>query len=161
MATLTTTGRAGLAASVAARQIFLGLGAGNVAWDSEGTPPETIESSVLATPLGYRKAAQVSFVTPDEQGGIVLPSGRYDLSATQTNHLYLRFTLDFENISSSTIRETAVFLDTEVDEQLPSGQLFFEALEITDPGTLYLIEHVPAIIRTPATRETFEFVLTF
>jgi hypothetical protein len=161
MATLTTSGRAGLAASVAARNIFLGLGGGSASWDSEGTPPETVESAVLAAPLGYRKAAQVSFVTPDEQGGIVLPSGRYELSATQTNHLYLRFTLDFEDISSSTIRETAVFLDVEVDEQLPPGQVFYEAVEVTDPGTLYLIEHVPAIIRTPATRETFEFVLTF
>lgn len=161
MATLTTTGRAGLAASVAAREIYLGLGSGSVSWDANGTPPESIESAALAAALGYRQAAQVSFVVPDAQGGIVLPSGRYEISATQTNHLYLRFTLDFEDISSGTIRETAVFLDTEVAAGLPAGQLFFEAEDVTDPGTLYLIEHVPAIIRTPATRETFEFVLTF
>lgn len=161
MATLTTSGRAGLAASVAAREIYLGLGAGSASWDADGTPAETISSASLLAPLGYRKAAQVSFVTPDAQGSISLPSGRYNVSATQTNHLYLRFTLDFEDISSSTIRETAVMLDTEVNSGLPAGQMFYTAAQIADQGTLYLIEHVPAIIRTPATRETFEFVLTF
>lgn len=161
MATLVTSGRAGLAASVASREIFLGVGAGNASWDSSGTPPENITSSALLSPIGYRKAAQVSFVTPAPQGAISLPSGRYDVSATQTNYLYLRFTLDFENASTATIRETGILLDTQSNEGLPIGQMFFDAVEIEDPGTLYLLEHVPAIIRTPATRETFEFVLTF
>ncbi len=161
MATLVTTGRAGLAASVAARNIFLGVGAGNASWDANGTPAESISSSALLAPVGYRKAAQVSFVSPAAEGAISLPSGRYDVSVTQTNYLYLRFTLDFENVSTSTIRETGIFLDTQTQAGLPVGQMFFSAAQITSPGTLYLLEHVAAIIRTPATRETFEFVLTF
>jgi hypothetical protein len=161
MATLVTTGRAGLAASVAAREIYLGIGTGDASWDANGTPPEDITSAALAAPIGFRKAAQVSFVTPAAEGAISLPSGRYDVSETQTNFLYLRFTLDFENANTATIRETGILLDTVVDGQLPPGQMFFEAAEVTAPGTLYLLEHVPAIIRTPATRETFEFVLTF
>ena len=161
MATLVTSGRAGLAASVAAREIFLGVGGGDSAWDANGTPPEDITSAALAAPIGFRKAAQVSFVAPAAEGAISLPSGRYDVSETQTNFLYLRFTLDFENASTATIRETGILLDTVVDEELPPGQMFFDAAEVVDPGTLYLLEHVPAIIRTPATRETFEFVLTF
>lgn len=161
MATLVTTGRAGLAASVAAREIYLGVGAGDSDWDAEGTPAENITSSALMAPIGYRKAAQVSFVTPAAEGAISLPSGRYDVSATQTNYLYLRFTLDFENASTATIRETGIFLDTVTVDGLPSGQMFFDDSEIDEAGTLYLLEHVAAIIRTPATRETFEFVLTF
>lgn len=161
MATLVTTGRAGLAASVAARNIFLGVGAGSSSWDANGTPAENITSSALMAPIGYRKAAQVSFVTPAAEGSISLPSGRYDVSATQTNYLYLRFTLDFENASTATIRETGILLDTVVNPALPAGQMFFSTSEVSDPGTLYLLEHVAAIIRTPATRETFEFVLTF
>jgi hypothetical protein len=161
MATLVTTGRAGLAASVAARNIFLGVGAGDSDWDADGTPAESIGTSALMTPVGFRKAAQVSFVLPNAQGGIVLPSGRYEVSQSQTNYLYLRFTLDFENASTATIRETGILLDTVVNPALPPGQMFFSASEVTNPGTLYLLEHVPAIIRTPATRETFEFVLTF
>lgn len=161
MATLTTDGRAGLAAAVKARQIFLGLGAGNASWDDDGTPPESIGSSALASAVGYRKTTQANFVLPAAQGAIVLPNGRYDISEEQTNYLYLRFTLDFVDASTSTIRETGIFLDTVTNSGLPVGQMFFAPNEIADPGTLYLIEHVPAIIRTPATRETFEFVLTF
>ena len=161
MATLVTTGRAGLAASVAARDIFLGVGAGDSAWDSSGTPPEAISSASLMSPVGYRKAAQVSFVTPDAAGSISLPSGRYEMVGEQTNYLYLRFTLDFEDVSTATIRETGIFLDLVTDPALPAGQMFFLPSEVTDQGTLYLLEHVAAIIRTPATRETFEFVLTF
>ena len=162
MATLVTTGRAGLAASVAARDIYLGIGAGATSWDANGVPPEDITSTGLLDPIGYRKSAQVDFVLPAANGAISLPSGRYDVSPTQTNYLYLRFTLDFTDASTSTIRETGIFLDTQTNTGLPAGQMFFDAqTEVTADGTLYLLEHVASIIRTPATRETFEFVLTF
>lgn len=162
MATLVTTGRAGLAASVAARNIFLGIGAGQTAWDANGVDPENIGSTALYDAIGYRKSAQVDFVVSAAQGAISLPSGRYDVSSSQTNLLYCKFTLDFTDASTSTIRETGIFLDVQTGSGLPAGQMFFDAnTEVTDSGTLYLIEHVSSIIRTPATRETFEFVLTF
>lgn len=162
MATLVTTGRAGLAASVAARNIFLGIGSGLTSWDANGVDPENIASTALQNPIGYRKAAQVDYVSSAAQGAISLPSGRYDVSASQTNLLYCKFTLDFVDASTATIRETGIFLDVITGSGLPSGQMFFDAgTEVTSPGTLYLLEHVASIIRTPATRETFEFVLTF
>ena len=111
--------------------------------------------------IGYRKTAQLDFATTDPAGSIVLPTGRYNISATQTNHLYLRFALDFTDASTATIRQTGLFLGTTPNAGLPVGQMFFLPTEIADPGTLYLLEHVTAINRTPATRETFEFVLTF
>lgn len=162
MATLVTTGRAGLAASVKARNIFLGIGAGQTAWDAAGVDPENIASTALQDAIGYRKAAQVDFVTNAAQGAISLPSGRYDVSTADTNLLYCKFTLDFVDASTSTIRETGIFLDVITAGGLPSGQMFFDAAsEVTGSGTLYLLEHTASIIRTPATRETFEFVLTF
>ena len=101
-------------------------------------------------------------MTSATNGAISLPSGRYDVSASQTNLLYLKFTLDFADASSSTIRETGIFLDVATNAGLPAGQQFFDAqTEVSSSGTLYLLEHVAAIIRTAATRETFEFVLTF
>jgi hypothetical protein len=42
-----TSGRAGLAASVKARNIFLGIGAGQTAWDANGVDPENINSTTL------------------------------------------------------------------------------------------------------------------
>lgn len=161
MATLVTSGRAGLAASVASQDIFLGLGAGNPLWDVDGTPSEDIADTALLATIGYRKTAQVDFATADPAGSIVLPTGRYNISATQSNHLYLRFALDFADASTATIRQTGLFLGTTPNAGLPVGQMFFLPTEIADPGTLYLLEHVTPINRTPATRETFEFVLTF
>lgn len=161
MATLTTSGRAGLATAIAGRNLFLGVGSGQASWDTNGTPPENINSSALIAAVGFRKASQVSFVTPAAQGSIVLPNGRYNLVESPTNYLYLRFTLDFTDASTVTIRETGVMLDTLPSTGLPAGQMFFTPLQVQSPGTLYLLENVPAIIRTPATRETFEFVLTF
>ena len=162
MATLVTTGRAGLAASVKARNIFLGIGSGQTAWDAAGVDPESIASTALQDAIGYRSAAQVDFVTSAAQGAISLPSGRYDVSSADTNLLYCKFTLDFTDASTATIRETGIFLDVVTGNGLPAGQMFFDAAtEVTSSGTLYLLEHVSSIIRTPATRETFEFVLTF
>lgn len=161
MATLTQDGRAGLAASVKARNIYLGIGSGQTAWDTT-TPAESTASSALTTAVGYRVATQKDFVvTAPGTGAISLPSGRYDVSATQTNQLYLRFTLDFADASSATIRETGIFLDTTPNGGLPAGQQFFTTSEVSSAGTLYLVEHIAAIIRTAATRETFEFVLQF
>ena len=161
MATLVTTGRAGLAASVASRNIFLGIGSGDAAWDSNGVPSEQVSSTGLLAPIGYRKSTQVEFVTSDAGGQISLPSGNYSISASQTNLLYLKFQLEFTDASTASIRETGIFLDATVDPALPSGQMFFDAAQVNDAGTLYLIEHISTVIRTPATRESFEFVLTF
>lgn len=161
MATLTQSGRAGLAASVKDRDIYIGIGSGSSAWDSGGAPAESTTATSLLADVGYRITSQKDFVTADANGAISLPSGRFSISATQTNQLYLRFTLDFADASTETIRETAVFLDASPNSGLPAGQVFFAPSDMQTTGTLYLIEHVPAIIRTSATRETFEFVLTF
>lgn len=160
MATLVTSGRAGLAASVKARDIYLGIGSGQTSWDSS-LPAETTASTDLETAIGYRKSTQKDFVTVDANGSITLPSGNYTVSSSETNLLYIKFQLQFEDANTSTIRETGIFLDATVDASLPSGQMFFTASEVTDTGTLYLIEHIASVIRTPATRESFEFVLTF
>lgn len=160
MATLVTSGRAGLAASVKARNIFLGIGSGQTSWDSS-LPSEATSSTSLNNPIGYRKSTQADFVTTDANGAITLPSGNYTVSSSETNLLYIKFQLQFEDANTSTIRETGIFLDTVVDSSLPSGQMFFTSSEVSSTGTLYLIEHIASVIRTPATRESFEFVLTF
>ena len=161
MATLTQSGRAGLAASVKDRDIYIGIGSGATSWDSSGAPAESTTATSLLNAVGYRVTSQKDFVVADAAGSISLPSGRFEVSQTQTSQLYLRFTLDFADAATETVRETAVFLDASPNSGLPAGQVFFAPSDMQTTGTLYLIEHVPAIIRTSATRETFEFVLTF
>lgn len=160
MATLVNSGRAAIAASIKDRLILMGWGTGNAAWDN--TPvAETVDKTVLVAPAGYRKATEKSFVSPDPAGAIVVPTGRFSLSANPTNHLYLRFTFDFEDSSSAAIRETGVFIDAVLQGGLPPGQMFFSVAEVTNPGIMLLAENVAKITRTPATRESFEFVVTF
>ena len=153
MATLVTSGRAGLAASVKARNIFLGIGAGQTAWDANGVDPENINSTTLYDAIGYRKAAQVDFVTSAAQGAISLPSGRYDVRRlTQTCSIASsRWILQMPAHQPS--GKLAFSWTLSPGASLPAGQMFFDAAtEVTSSGTLYLLEHVSSIIRTPATR---------
>lgn len=160
MATLVTSGRTAIAASVKDGDIFMGWGSGDVAWDTTPVPEEVSKTALLA-PVGYRKLTESAFCTPDPAGGIVVPTGRFAISATPTNHLYLRFTFDFEDSPTAQIRETGVFLNTVTQAGLPLGQMYFAPGQVTTVGTMLLAENIARINRTPATRETFEFVVTF
>lgn len=160
MATLVTSGRTAVTAAVKARTIFMGWGSGEAAWDTV-LVPEAVSKSALIAPVGYRKLTESSFVAADAAGGIVVPNGRFSVSATPTNNLYLRFTFDFEDSTAASIREIAVFIDTQVAAGLPVGQMYFSPAQITNPGTMLLAENIVKINRTPATRESFEFVVTF
>jgi hypothetical protein len=54
-----------------------------------------------------------------------------------------------------------LFINSKTDGELPEGQEYFLPNQVIDPGILLLIEHEPAMIRTPAVRESFAFVVTF
>ena len=53
-----------------------------------------------------------------------------------------------------------LFAGTQVQAGLPAGQRYFEPGQIVAPGTLVALERVTPIHRSPATRETFEHVIT-
>lgn len=125
------------------------------------TPPETLQATALIDEVGRRQATTIAFVTPDGEGEIVVPNGRFALSETPTAHLYLEFRYDFDDAAAATIRELGVYVDTEIDPGVPSGQRYFEGTEIAAPGILLVLENILPIVRTPATRETFVFVISF
>lgn len=160
MATLVTSGRTAVAASIKEREIYMGWGSGNSSWDTV-LIPEDVSKTALLNPVGYRKLTESAFAVPNEAGSIVVPTGRFNISATPTNHLYMRFTFDFGDSPNASIRETGVFVDTEIISGLPLGQMYFSPAQVSNPGTLLVAEHIAKINRTPATRETFEFVVTF
>lgn len=126
-----------------------------------GRPVESATSATLANEVGRRVATEVSFCTPNNtSGAIVVPTGRFDVSSTPTNNLYMRFVYDFADAAGELIREQAVYIDTVTDAALPSGQTYFDDTDVTTAGTLLVIQHSPAITRLSSTRETFEFVIT-
>ena len=53
-------------------------------------PTEATSSAALANEVGRRIATQVDFCTPNNaSGSIVVPTGRFDVSSTPTNNLYM------------------------------------------------------------------------
>lgn len=170
MAILTASGRTAIAQSIAAQPIHFAWGSGNPSWD---TTPVTEDSNAvgLTNELGRRAATSVQFVAPSDTGDIIVPvfndasgstvSKRFVLSNVPTPHLYMRFNFDFTDAPASIIREISVFVATEVAAGLPAGQMYFVPSELANPGTLLALEHLADnIIRSPNSRQSFEFVLT-
>lgn len=166
MAILTHSGRTALAIALKAQPLFLAWGAGDEDWDEidwqnpEEVPPLPVDATDLLDTVGYRRATDVRFVVPDEDGAIIVPNGRFSLSEVPTRYVYTRFNFDFEDSPQATIREAGVFVGTEAIEGLPPGQAYFLPAQIADPGTLLMLERFPRIIRSNAVRQSFEFVLT-
>lgn len=159
MAILTTSGRTAMAIAIAAQPLHLAWGSGDAAWDA--TPvPEPVGATALVQEIGRRTASLIQYCTPDAQGELVVPAGRYAISASPTQHLYLRFNFDFTDASASLIREAGVFLGTVLQSGLPEGQRYFAPADIASPGTLLALERFPKITRSASVRQSFEFVLT-
>lgn len=160
MAILTNSGRAAIAAALASRPLHLAWGTGGVGWP-EDPPPESATATTLTNEIGRRTVHQVAFCTPDENGSIVVPNGRYAPSATPTNHLYLVFKFDFTDAPAEVIREIGVFTESVMQAGLPPGQMYFTPANVSQVGVLLHLEHLLPLYRTPATRESFEIVITF
>ena len=171
LATLTKTGRAAIAKAIIARPLYLAWGTGSEAWDADdATLPSLVDSTALTAEVGRRIIAIKGFVTPDSDGGIVIPVGtnpdgsveemRYAQVEGPTPYIYLRVNYDFADASNAIIRELGVFMDGTVNEELPPGQMYFKPEDVADPGLLLAAQIItPAINRSPAVRQTVEFVL--
>lgn len=159
MAILTLSGRAAMAAALKVQPIHLAWGEGDPAWDT--TPaPETVDQTALVAEVGRRAATSVVYCEPDAEGEIIVPTGRFTEVAEPTNNLYMRFNFDFVDSPSASIREAAVFIGTQVIDGLPLGQLYFLPAEIDDPGIMLALERFSKFDRSPAIRQSFEYVIT-
>lgn len=173
IATVTKSGRAAIAASIAARPTYLAWGSGEAAWDEMGDAelPPLIDCTSLFNEVGIRKASLVGFCEPSETGDIVVPIGttadgtgvevaRYQQKETPTPYLYIKTAFDFSDAPDAVLREIGVFLGTVPDSDLPPGQMYFTPEEIASPGELLAIQIVrPKILRSPAVRQIIEIVL--
>lgn len=160
MTILTTSGRTALAIAVRGQPLHLAWGTGDVAWDT--TPEaEPIGATGLVAELGRRAFNTVQYVVTDAEGAIITPSGRYSVSGTPTNMIYVAADFDYTDASSAIIREVGVFLGTQLVAGLPAGQVYFEPGDVADPGTLFALQRVPRITRSPSVRQGFEYVLKF
>jgi len=170
-AVLTKIGRAALVKAVKERPLFLAWGSGDPAWDTEGAEfPPLVDASALVAEVGRRIPTLVSFATPNENGGIVIPKGRtpsgevqearYAVSESPTPYLYVQTAYSFSDAADAVIREIAVFMDSTVKPGLPPGQQYFLPSEIDDPGLILAVQiFTPAINRSPSVRQVIDFVM--
>jgi hypothetical protein len=170
MAILTTSGRTAIAQAIAAQPIHFAWGSGDVAWDASHVA-EDLAATGLAHEIGRRVATQVLYVNPDDAGDIIVPvfndasgnsiSKRFSLSGVPTPNLYMQFNFDFSDAPVSIVREVAIFISTETDPSLPIGQKYFTPAQLVSPGTMLALENLMEnIVRSPNSRQSFEFVLT-
>lgn len=160
MAILTNSGRAAVALAIKNQPLHMAWGTGRESWDT-APEPESVLASALESEIGRRELTQAMFCVPDQTGDIVVPNGRFSVSDTPTNNLYMRFSFDFTDASASDIREVAVFLGTVVKPGLPAGQKYFTLNDLDGTGQMLALERVQKFSRNPAVRQTFEFVVTF
>lgn len=163
MSVLVNAARAEIAQAMAARSLSLAWGTGDPAWDTTPVPPDA-SLTALEAEVGRRLPTTVGYATPDVNGEIQTPSGNYTVSVDPTPHLYVSFRFDYADGDGSTIRETALFVDTTFDGALPQGQMYFLPVDITDAGTMLAVERRPGddkIVRTSSSREFIEYVITF
>jgi hypothetical protein len=160
MAILTQSGRAAMAAAVKNQKMHIAWGTGDTAWDSDPIPEDTAQET-LFNEVGRRVVEEVVFCEPDDQGELEASNGRFTASDVPTRNLFIRVRYDFTDGSEYTIREVGLFINSETDDELPPGQQYFLPHQVTSPGILLLLEHEPAMIRSPAVRESFCFVVTF
>lgn len=177
LATLTTSGRAAIAAAIAARPLHMAWGTGIADWDTADVTdlPSFVDRKELFNEIGRRLVSTVGFVEPDEQGGIVVPTAvqidpetgerttvlaRYKQVTDPTPYLYVRVNYDFNDGMNQYIRELGLCMDTKTLEDLPQGQMYFKPSELTDKGFLLAAQILDAPkFRSPSERQTIEFVL--
>ncbi len=173
LATLTNSGRAGIAQALAAMPLHFAWGGGDAAWetdDGQHLKEPLVDATALVNELGRRAVSAVGHVLEDPEGEITIPVGRQPDGTVVTARfrsvlepapfLYLRVNFDFADAGNQIIREVGVFLNTLVKDDLPPGQKYFTPDQLTDAGRLLAVQRMdPAIARSPAVRQTFEFVL--
>ena len=126
-----------------------------------GRASEETGAQALMAEIGRRVVEERHFVEPDPEGEIVVPTGWFRVVAGPSNHLFLRVRFDFEDAAGTTVREQALFVGTELVPELPPGQRYVLPEAVMNPGILLVLQHAAPIVRHAATRETFEFVVTF
>ena len=142
MAILTFSGRAAIIQYLQSCPLYLAIGSGDPDWGSVPDPPD-YEAIGLINEVGRKKLTQAFFVNEDDNGEIQMPGGRnYSQSVTPTRHLFLRFLFNYGEGVNTLIREVGIFINTKVKAGLPATQTFFTPDQLTDPGTLLLLENI-------------------
>ena len=122
---------------------------------------DVADITVLEGEVGRRPATVKNFAYEDPNGTIVANDTTWSLTDTPTRHLYFQFKFDADDASAAVIYQLGIFLGTITGADVPAGQYYLAPGDTDDPGRLMMAENVQPFARHPATREMFEYVITF
>ena len=158
---LTEVGHIKLSEAMFSNEFRLAWGMAPSGQDWTNTPPpEDLGDTQLLQEVGRIKSQVAEYVVPDGAGVIEVDGINWTISANPTKYIYLKFQFDQTHNSSDFIHQLGLFTDTVVqagDEALE----YVQPTSITDIGQMILLENQPVLIRNSATKEAYEFVITF
>lgn len=137
--------------------LFIAVGSGDPAWDSlpDPTPEEEnlrlaeiAQASALESCIGVTRVRTRSFMKADPNGDIILSDGSaWSVSSADTNTIRLEARLDIADATGEAVRETGVYLGTQIKETVPAGQMFIPLSDVVSLGTLIQLHRFPPIVR--------------
>lgn len=157
--TFPSSGKKFIAQSVKemADTIYVAMGNGDEVW---GEDPEAAGAGVsdLTAEVGRIKAAEVSYVTPDNGGTIQTDLGNFTASVEPTNYLYIRGAFLKAHAVGEVIRESGVFGGC-VPPVGAADNDFIDPVDMLDTGTLMAVSRFAPFTRSNTESQTFEFVI--
>lgn len=122
--------------------------------------PEDLFSSQLILEVGRIVSQIKEYVIPDNEGVLLIDGINWSISTTPTKFVYLKFVFEQAMNSSDSIYQLGIFTNT-IPTSGSEAEDYLQPANIDDVGKLILLENQPVTFRNSATREIFEYVITF
>jgi hypothetical protein len=110
---------------------------------------------------GRRLATLKSYAVEDPLGSIIVNGTRWSMTETPTRNLYLQFKFDAEDSPNDVIYQLGLFMGSQPASGVPVDKQYLLPSELASPGTFFMGANIKPLARNPATREMFEYVITF
>jgi hypothetical protein len=125
------------------------------------TPPAANPAHTkLYNEVGRRRAITKKYVTPDVNGDIDTPNGRWSESLVPTRHIYLQVGYALTDAADQTLYQMGAFVGTTPASGFENSNYLLPG-QIAESGTLFALSNVSPIYRNSSTREIRELVITF
>lgn len=148
-----------VAAAIKATGVWVAWGTGLSSWDAN-PQPEPVGATALVAETGRRRAQVIEFVRPDANGSIVLPQGKFSISATPTDTLYVRCNFANTDAVGQQIREAAAFIGAKLVAGLPVGQDYYLPQNVADGGVMLMLDRFGKIERSSEFSASVAFIMT-
>ncbi|NSW86777.1 MAG: DUF4815 domain-containing protein [Syntrophobacteraceae bacterium] len=146
-----------------------------VNWELPGAEPETGVTyqvtyryrvslalrHALELEKGRRLVTLKTYAVEDPNGSIIANGTKWSSTDTPTRNLYLQFKFDADDAPTDIIYQLGIFMGTTPAEGVAPDKQYLLPSEIGNAGILFMAENVAPFARNPATREMFEYVITF